>query len=117
MARPTKSEADLRSESIKIWVSKAELDKIRERAGLIPISSFIRSMIGIEPIKSTIPEINARAYADLSRLGNNLNQLQHRLNSNNDSAPRVLIERMLPVIVETRGLLHQVSRQLFGEGK
>ena len=117
MARPNKFETDLRSESIKVWVSKAELVKIKKRAGLVPISSFIRSLIGIEPIKSTIPEINAQAYADLSRLGNNLNQLQHRLNSDDDSIPRALIERMLPVIIETRGLLHQVSRQLYGEGQ
>lgn len=117
MARPTKSEADLRSESIKVWVSKAELKQIHERANLIPISTFLRSMIGIEPIKSTIPEINAKAYADLSKLGNNLNQLQHRLNSNDGSIPSALIERMLPVVIETKGLLHQVSRQLFGEGK
>lgn len=114
MARPKKDEADTKTESIRVCVSKAELKEIHERAGLIPISTFIRSMIGIEPIKSTIPEINAQAYADLSRLGNNLNQLQHRLNSSDGSIHGALVEQML---FETKELLHQVSRQLYGEGK
>lgn len=95
----------------------SELQALEARAHGVPVPIFIRAaMVGGDAAASIrpTPEINRTAYAELGRLGNNLNQLQHRLNSHDGFAPAPIIERMQPLVSETLQALQQVRAALLG---
>lgn len=111
--------AEKRKNRLMVSFSDSELSSLESRANGVPIPIFIRASILGGDAASAIrpaPEINRTAYQELGRLGNNLNQLQHRLNSPDGYAPAPLLERMQPLVAETLQVLQQVRATLLGGG-
>lgn len=74
--------------SIQFRVNKVEFEYLKElveASGLERGHYIRREILKSEPvIKRKMPEVNQKTYIQLSSLGNNLNQVAKKLNSNND---------------------------------
>ncbi len=108
-----------RKHRLMVSFTDREIADLENRANGVPVPIFIRASIlggdAASAIRPT-PEINRAAYQELGRLGNNLNQLQHKLNSPDGYAPAPLMERMQPLVAEALAVLQQVRSALLGSG-
>jgi|SRR5476649_1671439 len=94
--------------SIQFRVNKAEFEYLKE----LVVSSglerghYIRKEIlnSVPVVKRKMPEVNQKTYLQLSALGNNLNQVAKKLNSNEDFDDIK--------VSETNFLIKQVSNRL-----
>ncbi|MBN3131979.1 plasmid mobilization relaxosome protein MobC [Pectobacterium brasiliense] len=94
--------------SIQFRVNKEEFEYLKslvEASGLERGHYIRREILKAEPlIKRKMPEVNQKTYIQLSSLGNNLNQVAKKLNSNND------FDNIK--VSETNFLVKQVSKRL-----
>ncbi len=94
--------------SIQFRVNKVEFEYLKElveASGLERGHYIRREILKSEPvIKRKMPEVNQKTYIQLSSLGNNLNQVAKKLNSNNDFDNTK--------VSETNFLIKQVSKRL-----
>lgn len=94
--------------SIQFRVNKAEFEYLKslvEASGLERGHYIRKEILNSKPvIKRKMPEVNQKTYIQLSSLGNNLNQVAKKLNSNND------FDNIK--VSETNFLIKQVSKRL-----
>ncbi|WP_409159706.1 plasmid mobilization protein [Pectobacterium sp. B2J-2] len=94
--------------SIQFRVNKAESEYLKslvEASGLERGHYIRKEILNSKPvIKRKMPEVNQKTYIQLSSLGNNLNQVAKKLNSNND------FDNIK--VSETNFLIKQVSKRL-----
>ncbi|MFJ1169315.1 plasmid mobilization protein [Klebsiella pneumoniae] len=94
--------------SIQFRVNKEEFEYLKslvEASGLERGHYIRREILKSEPlIKRKMPEVNQKTYIQLSSLGNNLNQVAKKLNSNND------FDNIK--VSETNFLVKQISKRL-----
>ena len=94
--------------SIQFRVNKEEFEFLKslvEASGLERGHYIRKEILNSEPvIKRKMPEVNQKTYIQLSSLGNNLNQVSKKLNSNND------FDNIK--VSETNFLIKQVSKRL-----
>lgn len=77
----------------------------------IPMSILIRSaVLGLNLPPPPIPKIHADTYLELARVGNNLNQIAHQLNSIQDFYPSQ--DEILKTIKNLSSVLKEVRLQL-----
>jgi hypothetical protein len=100
-----------RRHRVGVWLSETELDDLEarlsvpglaalvmhggrdERSGMKVVSQHMRARILCQSVRLSVPEINRQAYANLGRIGSNINQIAAAFNS---------------------GLLNASDRQTFG---
>lgn len=98
--------------AIGVRVTPAEYQQLEEKAeaaGLKPGRFAVAAALGLE-ITPPVPACNRHLYADLARVGANLNQISARLNSFsklNDSD-------LVAALGDLSRLLAEVRRQLLG---
>lgn len=84
MARPTKAPEERRTERLSgVRLTAAELHHVEDmaaRAGL-GVAEFCRRAIMGQRILSRRSDVNERTLAELNRIGVNLNQIAHAVNS------------------------------------
>lgn len=109
--RPPKTPEQRRTKRVEIWFSDNEykqLNHICERSGLHR-ADLIRSLVFNKKVQqSKIPAINKEAYAELGRIGNNINQALKLANRYGGSEPN---KRAFAELYE---LLHRVRLDLLG---
>jgi len=97
-----------RDKSIQFRVNKPEFEYLKslvEKSGLERGHYIRREILKSVPIvKRKMPEINQKTYMQLSALGNNLNQVAKKLNSNKDFDD--------VKVSETNFLIKQISKRL-----
>lgn len=80
---PRKPDAEKLSEIIRVRFKSIEVQAIQENAeiwGMTP-SAYIRALAtGKKPKNTPIPVLDRQAYAELGRIGNNINQMARSLN-------------------------------------
>ena len=83
MPRPRKSKATKRTNHYSVWLSDLELDWLRMKArdAGVPQSVLIRRLTFGKPLPKRISKISLKTYQELSRIGNNLNQLSKASNA------------------------------------
>lgn len=91
MAIARKRGASARNISLNIWLSPAEKNALRERAGTQPVSTWLRNLaLGQKPnVRDTHRQerivAHARALSPLilaiAKIGNNLNQIARQVNT------------------------------------
>lgn len=69
-----------RNRQIKIRLSDAEHAKLKQKAGAMRLAAWLRQSC-LNKMPPQIPPINSAALAQLGRIGNNVNQIAVRLNS------------------------------------
>ena len=107
------SEKRQRKHVARIRLDDAEFEKLDERARAsgLSMAAYLRARaldtagLRAKPRPSVDRELLARANADLNRVGNNINQIAHALNSGRDP-PLILAEAM----DELRGTLTAIRR-------
>lgn len=106
MARPTKDAAAKRTERFNLRLTLAELAHVQVQAahaGLGVHDYARRRVVGhkVPPVRS---QIDASLLSELNRIGVNLNQLTHAVNSG------IVIEREAAVVLaELRGVIEQIG--------
>jgi len=103
--RPKLPKNQLRSHSLCVRVSLAELSIIRRASAQLHISigEYIRMRaVGYRTPSPPLPQINIDKYAELARLAGNFNQLAH--NSNCGKPVIVDIALLQNCLTELRGL-------------
>lgn len=102
MGRPRKSEA--RDQQLNLSLTPSELDTIRQRAaalGMRPVH-FGRAVLLDQgrrpgPFREAENNLQRLLYVQLSRLGNNLNQLVRHLHQSGDPLPADLEPLLLDI--------------------
>jgi Bacterial mobilisation protein (MobC) len=79
--RPRLPPGKRRSKTLQIPITQEEHRQLLSlsRASNKPIAQLVRNAVLNKPVP-IVPEINRHAFAQLARLGSNLNQLAHHLN-------------------------------------
>ena len=83
MARPKKEMPELRNRKITVRFSDDEAQNIQSIADSIklkPADYCRRAVLGKNVSYVTMPEVSEKAYIELARIGNNLNQIAKKLN-------------------------------------
>lgn len=103
-----------------VWISfrtsTAEREELREHAHLarVSVSEMVRRrVLNLPPPKAAVPGLNARAYGDLGRVGNNLNQLAKQANESGQFGPTQL-PQLVQVLTEFKRLVDQFRSELIG---
>lgn len=98
---------EIRDTTIKFRVNEKELaylNELKNRAG-IEMGHLIRQeLLKSQPKKITIPTVNSNALLALNRIGNNINQIAKKLNSEED----------LKTLKDWRFTIKAISRSLAG---
>jgi hypothetical protein len=103
-----KPEADRRNCRVSVFLTSQEKSALAERSGKITISQYLRlTGFGLRPPTQT-PQIHLHLWRDLARVGGNLNQIAHNLNSGMD----VEISNLLAVIKQVDSRLKEVREKL-----
>ena len=112
MPRPRKSKATKRRHNYSVWLSDLELDWLRMKAidAGVPASVFIRCSTLGKPIPRRISKISLKTYQELSRIGNNLNQLTKASNAAIKMGCQPPVD--LEILNELLEAVNQVGRQL-----
>lgn len=80
---PRKPDAEKLSEIVRVRFKSVELQAIQESAeiwGMTP-SAYIRALAtGNKPKNPPIPVLDRQTYAELGKIGNNINQMARSLN-------------------------------------
>lgn len=82
--RPCLPKHELRTHKIEFWLSDIELADLHYLAAQAAVSNavLVRSLIAKKPLKRiTTPAVNRETYAELGKIGSNINQLAKFANS------------------------------------
>lgn len=80
---PRKPDAEKLSEIIRVRFKTVEVEAIKESAGIwgMTSSAYIRALAtGNKPKNTPVPAIDRQTYAELGKIGNNINQIARSLN-------------------------------------
>ena len=112
MPRPHKSKATKRTHNHSVWLSDLELDWLRMKArdAGVPQSVLIRRLTLGKPLPKRISKISLKTYQELSRIGNNLNQLTKASNTAIRMGYPPPVD--LKILNELLDAVNQVGRQL-----
>ncbi len=95
-----------RTKRLEIRLSKQELVKLTSRAGAMRLGSFMRAA-ALDRVPPQIPSINRDALAQIGRIGNNVNQIAVRLNTDNRVAVNEVLDQLGQLriaLIEARSL-------------
>lgn len=109
--RPKSDPAALRSQTIGVRVNASEWDQLQIKAssmGMSPAQWLRHAALARMLPRRPAPELNRRAYADLARVGSNVNQFAKA--SNEDRIP----EQPGELLRELLELLKEIRLQLLG---
>lgn len=77
-----KPKSELRTKRVEVYFTDDEYSDLINIAGKMKISNLIHYAITKpESLPKPMPEINAQAWEEIGRIGNNLNQIARHLNS------------------------------------
>ena len=100
---------ELRTVKISVFFTSQEASEIQQRASVAAISpaAYLRSA-GLTRLPRPIPALNREAWADLARVGGNINQYQAAINEGRATGypPEILCE--------LRDLVQALRRDLLG---
>ena len=105
MARPTKDTAAKRTERFNLRLTPAELAHVQSQATHAGIGAhdYARRRVLGHKVPPARSQIDASLLTELNRIGVNLNQLTHAVNSG------IVIEREAAVVLaEVRGIIEQI---------
>jgi len=109
--RPKSDPAAVRSQTIGVRVNASEWDQLQVKAssmGMSPAQWLRHAALARMLPRRPAPELNRRAYADLARVGSNVNQLAKA--SNEGRIP----EQSGELLRELLELLREIRLQLLG---
>ena len=112
MPRPRKSKATKRTHHYSVWLSDLELDWLRMKArdAGVPQSVLIRRLTLGKPLPKRISKISLKTYQELSRIGNNLNQLTKASNAAIKMGCQPPVDSQ--ILNELLDVVNKVGRQL-----
>lgn len=120
--RPPLEPGEARTEQVKIRLTPEELIQLRSAAALtcLPLATYVRqAALGLNPRPPAVPRANLIYVSELSRLGNNFNQLVKLIHQYR--APTGLagvLERLLDLLTELKAsLLGLNEKPAGGDGK
>lgn len=90
MARPTKTDDDRRSSVLKLRVTQGEFDSLKrdaQRTGQTVSEIARRKVLNESLTFRTTRRLPTEAYAELRRIGVNLNQIARRMNASGRADP------------------------------
>jgi hypothetical protein len=110
MSRTPTDPAHVRRHRLEIKLSLAEMELLRAtaRESGIPLRTFVRRCAIGQRLPQPVPKVNVELARELSRVGSNLNQLLHAINSGKAGEPPAVD------LLQLQDLLAQVRRQLRG---
>jgi len=104
------------AEDLTAWctfrLAAAELAELKDHAHAARISTselVRRRVLGLSPPKAAVPSINSQTYAELGRIGVNLNQLTRVAH---ETGPQM--QPLARVLAELKGLLDRVRMEVIG---
>lgn len=107
--RPKCRPADVRRQTMGVRVSSTEWDTLCRKAdalGIAPTTWMRQAALGKATPRAPVPAINRQAYAELSRLAANLNQLARAAHENRVAVPAALLDDLYAQVQALRlGLL------------
>ena len=111
MSRPPKDPTLVRSLRLDLALSSTELALLLEVAGdlRLPLRTYVRKAALGARLPPAVPVVNSELARDLARVGGNLNQLLHAVNTGKVKDPPAVD------LLDLQSLLAQVRRQLRGE--
>ena len=111
MSRPPKDPALVRTLRLDVALSPTELAFLLDVAAdlRLPLRTYVRKAALGTKLPPAVPAVNCQLARDLSRVGGNLNQLLHAVNTGKVKDPPAVD------LLELQSLLAQVRRQLRGE--
>ena len=99
----------LKASTIGVRVSAAEYDQLRAKAadmGMTPAQWLREAALSRRLPKPPVPAVNREQYAELARIGSNLNQLAHSANIGlNVELDRVYLEHTIKEVQALRRAL------------
>ena len=112
MPRRCTSKATRRTHIYQVRLSDLELDWLRMKArdAGVPQSVLIRRLTLGKPLPKRISKISLKTYQELSRIGNNLNQLTKASNAAIKMGCQPPVEE--EILKELLGVVKQLGRQL-----
>ncbi|NJM21663.1 MAG: MobC family plasmid mobilization relaxosome protein [Richelia sp. RM2_1_2] len=112
MPRPRKSKATKRTHHYSVWLSDLELDWLRMKANDagVPQSVLIRRLTLGKPLPKRISKISLKTYQELTRIGNNLNQLTKASNAAIKMGCQPPVDSQ--ILNELLDVVNKVGRQL-----
>ncbi|MEM6403123.1 MAG: plasmid mobilization relaxosome protein MobC [Cyanobacteria bacterium P01_D01_bin.116] len=112
MPRRCISKATIRTHIYQVRLSDLELDWLRMKArdAGVPQSVLIRRLTLGKPLPKRISKISLKTYQELSRIGNNLNQLTKASNAAIKMGCQPPVDSQ--ILKELLGVVKQVGRQL-----
>jgi hypothetical protein len=115
MTETTATAADLLADDQSVWTSfrttLAEREELREHAhaARISVSELVRRRaLRQPPPKAAVPQINVQTYAELGRIGVNLNQQTEMAHKSG----QIQMQPLVHVLTELNALLKQVRREV-----
>lgn len=106
----------LRHHAIRVFVSDSEYTLLRSRAGRTPLSGFLRRVglgVSLEKNEALMPIVQ-----QISRIGNNLNQIARAINIANKVGSFVHVAKIAVLLgVIERDLRNVLQDFLKGQGK
>ncbi len=90
----------------------AALNKLANAAGMKPGRFAVAAALGLR-VTPPVPPVNRRLYADLARVGSNLNQIAHRLHGHN----QIDIRDLADTIAALNTRVADVRLAVMGAGK
>lgn len=122
--KPRKRGDDARNVSLNIWLSPAEKAALKERAGALPVSVWLRALALGQPVRAALSPHRGRVNAidavmapllrEVARIGNNLNQLARQVNSNSIAGNAIdaveLLFALATIGSEVSAILKEVRR-------
>ena len=80
---PRKADVDKMNEIIRVRFKADELENIKDSAAIwnMTVSAYVRTLAnGNTPKHPPVPVVDRQTYAELGRIGNNINQMARRMN-------------------------------------
>ena len=112
MPRRRKSKATIRKHNYQVRLSDLELDWLRMKAkdAGVPQSVLIRRLTLGKPLPKRMSKISLKTYQELSRIGNNLNQLTKASNTAIKMGCQPPVDS--EILKELLDVVNQVGKQL-----
>lgn len=90
--------AGVRNKFVKIRVTDEELAEFKKRAGQCDVSTYVRHLVLGQPLPKLKPKTRSKAVVvdsnlvhEVSRIGNNVNQIARHVNSSKEIDRDVLV--------------------------
>ena len=113
MSKPTKPESEKRKPRT-VWMLQEEYEQLKQEAKAVNLSfsDYARAILLERPVVEPRGEIDRRTYAELGRIGNNLNQLVRGVNEGRLLGKKEEVESFRETIIELSNLIVEIRLEL-----